>query len=279
MKRYLACALFLLLLFPSCTPLQKKEVKKEEKIKVIRVSGSKTCLPLMRILAHEFEKRNPDYKIQFLPGAHSKAGIKGVAQGILDVGAVSRQLKPEEEALGVRYYCLSLDGLAVGVSKNIKIKNITSEEIRKIYQGEITNWKEIGGPDAPIVVLDRNEDESAKIILRQYVLGEALRITPKAVKLYFESDMINALVETPNAIGYFSLGYALSEKIPVNILNLDGVEPNVKNIKEKKYKMVRPLGVVVKNNDPEVQKFLDFILSKEAKKIMEKAGFAPCLER
>lgn len=269
----------MLFLFPSCTPLPKKEVKKEEKIKVIRVSGSKTCLPLMKILAREFEKRNPDYKIQFLPGAHSKAGIKGVAQGILDVGAVSRRLKPEENALGVRYYCLSSDGLAVGVSKNIKIKNITSEEIRKIYRGEITNWKELGGPDTPIVVLDRNEDESAKIILRQYVLGDELQITPKAVKLYFESDMINALVETPNAIGYFSLGYALSEKIPVNILSFNGVEPNVKNIKKKKYKMVRPLGVVVKNNKPEVQKFLDFILSEEAGKIMEKSGFAPCSER
>ncbi len=227
MKRYLAFALFLLLFFPSCTPLQKKEVKKEEKIKVIRVSGSKTCLPLMKILAREFEKKNPDYKVQFLPGAHSNAGIKGVAQGVLDVGAVSRRLKPEEEALGVKYYSLSSDGLAIGVSKNIKIKNIASKEKRKIYRREITNWKETGGLDAPIVVLDRNEDESAKIILRQYVLGDELRITPKAVKLYFESDMINALLETPNAIGYFSLGYALSEKIPVNILNLDGVEPNI----------------------------------------------------
>jgi phosphate transport system substrate-binding protein len=269
----------LLLILPSCAPTKKEEEKGKEKVKIIRISGSKTCLPLMKILASEFEKKNPNYKIQFLPGAHSRAGIKGVAQGILDVGAVSRRLKPEEKALGVKYYCLSSDGLAVGVSKNIHLKNITSEEIRKIYRGEITNWKEIGGPDAPIVVLDRNEDESAKIILRQYILGKDLKITEKAVKLYFESDMINALIETPNAIGYFSLGYALSEKIPVNILSLNNVEPNIKNIKEKKYEMVRPLGVIVKGNEPEVQKFLNFILSEEAKKIMEEAGFAPCLSR
>jgi phosphate transport system substrate-binding protein len=262
----------------SCKTKAKDVKKAAQPRQTIRISGSGTCLPLVKLIAQAFQEKNPNIEVKFLPSGHSKAGISGVDQGILEIGAVSRRLKPTEKVLGVNYYCLSNDGLAIGTSKGLDIKGITSEAVRKIYSGEITNWQELGGPDAEIVVLDRNEDESAKIILRQYVLGKNLKITPQAINLYFESDMINAVEETSYAIGYFSLGYALSENLDINLLELDGVAPTVENILAGKYRMVRPLGIVTKKEGEAVRKFVEFALSSEAKETMKENGFAPCPE-
>ncbi len=262
----------------SCKAKPKEAEKTVQPKETIRITGSGTCLPLVKIVAQAFQEKYPEIEVRFLPSGHSSAGVKGVDQGILEVGAVSRLLKPDEEALGVNYYCLSNDGLAIGTSKGLEVKEITSQEVRKIYSGKITNWQALGGPDADIVVLDRNEDESAKIILRQYVLGKNLKITPQAINLYFESDMINAMKETSYAIGYFSLGYALSEKLDVNLLKLDGVAPTVENIIAGKYRMVRPLGIVTKNEEGAVKKFVEFALSSEAKEVMKENGFVPCPE-
>lgn len=263
----------------SCNVKPKEAKKTAPPRQTIRISGSGTCLPLVKIIAQAFQEKNPEIEVKLLLSGHSSSGIKGVDQGILEVGAVSRPLKPDEEALKVNYYCLSHDGLAIGTSKGVGIHEITSEEVRKIYSGTITNWQELGGPDAEIAVLDRNEDESAKIILRQYVLGKNFKITPRAINLYFENDMSSAMKETPHAIGYLSLGYALSENLDINLLELDGVAPTVENILSGKYKMVRPLGIVTKREEgAEIKKFVEFALSSEAKEVMKENGFAPSPE-
>lgn len=245
-----------------------------EKAKRLRISGSRTCLPLMQILAKAYEKKNPDVEIAFLPGAHSPAGIQGVHNNTLDIGSVSRELKPEEAQLGLVYKVISNDGLAIFTNKNIKITNITAEHVKEIYAGTITNWKEVGGPDAKIVVLDRAEDESAKIILREHVIGD-IKVTEGATVLYFESDMVEALETTPDAIGYLSLGYSIAKSLSLNMLSLDGVVPNISNIHNGSYKVVRPLGIVYKKNPSALTKdFLNFIFGSEGKKVMEKNGYA-----
>lgn len=245
-----------------------------EKAKRIKISGSRTCLPLMEILAHAYEKKHPDVDIIFLPGAHSSAGIQGVQNNTLDIGSVSRELKPEEAQLSLTYKVVSNDGLAIFTNQQIKLSNITIEQAKGIYAGTITKWKEVGGPDAKIVVLDRAEDESAKIILRKYVIGDT-KTTAEATVLYFESDMVEALKTTPNAIGYLSLGYSITKSLPLNVLSLDGVRPSEENVHNGSYKVVRPLGIVYKKGPKGPTKdFLDFIFSKEGKKVMEKNGYA-----
>jgi phosphate transport system substrate-binding protein len=267
-------------LVPSCErPTPKAKTTKT--VHKIVVSGSGTAFPLISLLAKAFEEENPNVKFRFLPTVHSSGGIKGVSQSTLDIGMVSRPLKPDEKRLGLKYYVFSQDGLAVATHKSVAIKNLTSTQLKEIYQGKITNWQEVGGPDQEIVVLDRNEDESAKIILRQYVLGpvDKLKVTKKAVILYYEPDMVSGLKETPYAIGYLSLGYAISRKLAINLLNLDGVAPTVENILAGKYRIVRPLGVVVKKNPGEVvKKFIKFCLSNKASLLMRRNGFAPAKE-
>ncbi|MBE0476091.1 MAG: phosphate ABC transporter substrate-binding protein [Coriobacteriia bacterium] len=246
--------------------------EKRERVSV-RVSGSGTCRPLVQILADEYQ--GGDIEFSFLPGLHSGGGIKGVANGDLDLGMVSRELTDEEKKLGLLYTALSSDGLILAVHRDVPIDGLTTEQVKAIYRGDHRDWSELGGPDLAITVLDRNEDESAKIILRKYVIGD-LRVTDRAVNLFYEPDMVDGLEKTPGAIGYFSLGYALSRDIPVRRLELDGVEASVASIEDGSYKVIRPLGVVTRVQPSDgIRAFLRWARSDETVEMMSSRGYAP----
>jgi phosphate transport system substrate-binding protein len=270
---FMAVVVAAALLLSACAP--STEVSAEHKPgEPIRVSGSGTCLPLLRLLTGAYDTDAVEFV--YLPGLHSGGGIKGVANGDLEIGAVSRELSAEEEKLGLRYTLLSRDGLVIATHPSVPLDGLTSKQVREIYEGKYSNWAELGGPDLTITILDRNEDESAKIILRKYVLGTDLTITPKAVNLYYEPDMIEGLQSTVGAIGYFSLGYGLSQDVPVHMLKLDGVEPTVANIENGTYKPIRPLGVVTAADAGEqIDRFLQWATSAKAVELIKSEGFAP----
>jgi len=233
---------------------------------------------LLRILTERYSKDHHEIEFVYLPGLHSGGGIRGVSNEDLEIGAVSRELTDEEAELGLEYVKLSDDGLVIAVHPSVEIDNITSGQLRGVYRGEYDNWAQLGGNDLPLTILDRNEDESAKIILRQYVLGPDLEISAKAVNLFYEPDMVEGLEQTPGAVGYFSLGFGLSEEVPVHYLTLDGVEASVDTIEDLSYKMVRPLGIVAKQPlAPEIEAFLTWARSEEAAVLMREKGFAPAL--
>lgn len=246
----------------------------------LRVSGSGTCLPLLRILAADVPDKS--VRMVFLPGLHTKGGVRGVTQGSLDVGALSRDLNPDERSADLRVTWLASDGLVVAVNNTVSklgVQSITRQQVRDIYAGKVTDWKQLGASASlPIVVLDRHEDESAKIILRKFILGPAaeFKVTADSVNLYYESDMVDALQTTSGAVGYFSLGYAVSQSVNVTLLPLDGVAPTVANIESGKYTVVRPLGIVTRSAAPApVRAFIDWITSDEARAIMVSKGYAP----
>ncbi|MBN2405030.1 MAG: substrate-binding domain-containing protein [Coriobacteriia bacterium] len=267
-------ALLTLSMLGGCTPAADSVSPAGDTVgEQLRVSGSGTCLPLIQILTDEYTS---DSEFVFLPGLHSGGGIKGVANADLEIGAVSRSLSDDEAALGLEYTLLSSDGLVLATHSSVTIDGLSTEQVRDIYSGVYSNWSELGGPDLPITILDRNEDESAKIILRQYVLGPDLEITPKAVNLYYEPDMIEGLQSTAGSIGYFSLGYGLSQDVPVLYMKLDGISATVENIENGTYKVVRPLGVVTAEDaSDEITAFLQWATSAEARDLMKSQGFAP----
>lgn len=247
---------------------------KISKPQTIRITGSSTCLPLLRILTTEYSKQHPEIRFLYLPGAHSAAGIQGAANGTLEIGSVSRDLKPEEAALGLEYKIISNDGLAIATHQDLTIHSITTDQVKKIYSGELTNWKDLGGPDAAIVVLDRAEDESAKVILRKYLLGDTA-VTPSASVMFLETDLIKALVTTPNSIGYLSYGAIVSDKLDVNVLSLDATKPSVVNIHNGLYEMIRPLGIVLKKSPSSATRtFIEWAEGPEGAKIMDAKGYA-----
>lgn len=238
-------------------------------------AGSGTCRPLIEVLIEGFKRRNPDVNVEFLPVTHSSGGISAAASGTADIGMVSRELKPEERELGLKYVVLSEDGLCVAVDPRLGVKRLTIAQVRRIYAGTLSDWSQAGGPKQPIIVLDRNEDESAKIIFRQYVIGQT-RVTPQAVNLFYEDETADAVQKTSGAIGYLSVGFAKVTSVTAELVALDGVKPTVENILAGRYKVVRPLGVVYDEDiSGTPRRFLEYAVSAAARSYMAKRGFAP----
>ena len=249
-------------------------VAKPDPKQTIRITGSLTCLPLLTTMATEYKRTRPNVSFLYPTGSHSAAGVKAAQDGTADIGAVSRELKPEESALGLKYFLLSNDGLVVATDSNVPLKNITSAQLTAIYSGAATNWKELGGPDAPIIVLDRSEDESAKIILRKYILGTVQNL-PSASVMFLESDMIKALTTTKNSIGYLSFGACVSQSLKLNILDLNGTTPSISTIHSGKYIMVRPLSILIKKSPaPGTLDFVNWMTSPEGQAYMNGKGYA-----
>jgi len=263
-------AILLCLVGVGCTPHTSQEPAERSRI---TVSGSGTTLPLVKLLVSTYPDRS--VKFEFLPGMHSAAAIEGVESGSVDIGLVSRDLTDEERALGLTYTLLSNDALVIAVHPSVGIQELTTEQVRDIYSGRFGNWKELGGADLPIVVLDRNEDESAKIVFREHVLGSSLEVTSSAAVLAFEPEMISALSSTPGAVGYFSLGAAVHQRVPVDVVALDGVKPSVETVRSGEYRMVRPLGIVTRPDaDTAVRAFVQWVVGPEARVAMEREGYA-----
>ncbi|PLZ89131.1 phosphate ABC transporter substrate-binding protein, partial [Fischerella muscicola CCMEE 5323] len=166
-------------------------------------------------------------------------------------------------------------GFLVATHPSVKnIINVTTEQLKGIYSGSIKNWQELGGPDAKIVILDRPKEEFAEHLLRKYYLGQDLKISSEAVVLRRESELIAAIQNTPYSIGAFSLAYAISHKLPVNHLSLNGVEPSLENIKNNKYPMVIPIGITIKKTlAKSVKEFVNYAMSQAGKEELAKHNF------
>ncbi|PMB52044.1 phosphate ABC transporter substrate-binding protein [Fischerella thermalis CCMEE 5201] len=241
----------------------------------IKIAGSNSVYPALEVLASAYEVKNPTTKVSILTPSSSKAGIAGVKDELLDIGTLSRELQQEEKADKIEYYLLAKDGFLVATHPSVKnIINVTTEQLKGIYSGSIKNWQELGGPDAKIVVLDRPKEEFAEHLLRKYYLGQDLKISSEAVVLRRESELIAAIQNTPYSIGAFSLAYAISHKLPVNHLSLNGVEPSLENIKNNKYPMVIPIGITIKKTPAKsVKEFVNYAMSQAGKEELAKHNF------
>ncbi|MEM6751877.1 MAG: substrate-binding domain-containing protein [Cyanobacteria bacterium P01_C01_bin.38] len=254
------------------------EVKTQQEIKL---GGSSSTQTAIKLLSDAYAIQNQNVKLTFLTKGQSASRIAGVKQGLRDIAGVTRKLKPEEDDGSVKYRQLATDGLVVATHPSVKgISNLTTQQLKAIYSGAVTNWQELGGPNEEIVVLDRPEDESAKRLLRKHYLGKELKNAPKAAIMRYEPELINALQNTPHSIGAFSLAHTISNKLPVNRLSLNNIEPSPENIKSGKYKMVRSIGVVWSKKPSEItQNYLDFAFSEKGAEILSDSGFVPSTQK
>lgn len=257
--------------------ITQSEVQTQQEIRIV---GSSSTYQAAKILAKAYKDKTRNVKFIFLPKSQSYSGIAGVKRGIVDIGTVSRTLKPEEDDASIVYREFAKDALLVGTHPSVEgVNNLQTSQLKAIYSGKVTNWQELGGSNAKIVVLDRPEDESGKRLLREYYLGKELKNAPEAVIMRYEPELINALNNTPYSIGTFSLAYAISNKLSVNHLSLNSIKAIPENVKVGKYKMVRKLGVVCsKKPTAKTQAFLDFIFSTEGQEVLRKSGFVPSTE-
>ncbi len=241
----------------------------EGNVSKITVSGSTSVGPTMEILAEAYQKNN-DVKIEVQqPG--SSAGIKNTIEGTSDLGMASRDLK-DEEAGSVEGTQMAIDGIAVITNTVNKVENLTMEQVKDIFTGKITNWKEVGGNDAEIVVVSREEGSGTRDGFQEILDFESKDLV-KSAQISDGSGNVKSTVEgNENAISYISFGYV---KDGIKSVKIDGVEANDDNVLADKYPISRPFLIVSKKDglSEAAKGFVDFILSEEGQNIVAEEGF------
>ena len=232
----------------------------------ISISGSTSVGPLMEKITEIYEEKNSDLSIE-INQVGSSAGIKDTINNISEIGMSSRELKDGEKK-EVSGTPIAYDGIAVITNVNNPIKNLTIDQIRDIYTGKITNWKEIdGGEDAEIVVTSREDGSGTRDAFQELIKYSSEELRGNAMIANGNGGLKQMVVGNKNAVAFVSFEY-LDDS--VNIVNVDGVEPTADSVRSGEYKISRPFLLVTKdaNLTENGEKLIDYILSDEGQKIV-----------
>ena len=238
----------------------------------VAANGSTSMEAVIIGLQEGFKSVQPGITVNYT-GSGSGAGITGVLEGSCDLGLSSRALSDEEKAEGAVENIVAKDGVAIIINPENPVTDLSTEQIAKIYTGEITNWSEVGGEDAPIAVLGRDAASGTR-----GAFEEILGIEDKCVYLneYASTgDVVGNVASNPNAIGYASLS-AVDETVSAVAIN--GVVPTEETVADGSFEIQRPFVIVTVEGaelSPAAQAFLDYALSAEAAPIIEAAGVVP----
>lgn len=241
----------------------------------IVIAGSTSVQPLSEELAKTYMEANEGVTIT-VQGGGSGQGAKSIAEGIAQIGALSREVKDEEKDSVGNEYVIALDGVGLIVHKDVKADDLTIEQIRDIYLGEITNWKEVGGDDVEISVVSREEGSGTRgafVELTGVEEDDEDRTTDNALIQSSTGAVVKTVAETPNSIGYVSLE-AIDDT--VKTVKVEGVEPSNETVLDGTYKIKRPfIYITPADENPEAVKFIEFVMSDEGKAAIEENGFIP----
>ena len=238
----------------------------------ISVAGSTTVQPLAEKLAEAFKAKNPGVQID-IQGGGSSVGVKSAGEGTVDIGTASREVKPEElqKYPDLKVFTIAQDGIAIVTHPEVPVSNLTKSQVRDIFAGKITNWKDVGGPDKPIIVISREEGSGTRSAFEELVMGKDVVIFDKAILQASNGAVRTTVSTTPNSIGYLSFGY-LDQS--VKTLSIEGVEATEANAASGKYPVVRPLVMLTKGEPTGVVKaWLDYILGAEGQALVSKEGY------
>ena len=236
----------------------------------ISMVGSTSMEKLANALSEAFMEEYPDVTVtaEFVG---SGAGIEAVTNGTADIGNSSRSLKDEEKAAGVVENVVAIDGIAVCVDPANEVADLTKEQLTNIYNGTVTNWKEVGGADEPIIVIGREAGSGTRGAFEELV--DLVDGCKYANELDSTGAVIAKVASTPGAIGYASLD-ALDDS--VKALSLEGVEATAENIKAGNYFLSRPFVMATKGEISEqndlVQAWFDYVMGDEGQQIASEVG-------
>ena len=235
----------------------------------VATDGSTSMKSVIGALGESFQNANSGVTFTYNPTG-SGSGIQAVSEGRCDIGLASRSLKDDEKSSGLTETVLAYDGIAVVVSPENPVSDLTIEQIADIYTGKITNWKDVGGSDAEIVLIGREAGSGTRDGF------ESITGTEEACQYRQEltstGDVIATVSQNPNAIGYASLS---AVKDTVKALSVGGVAPSEDTVKDGSYVIQRPFVLVTKDGvtlSPAAQAFFDYATSAEAAPIIAQAG-------
>lgn len=243
----------------------------------IIVKGSTTVLPIMQKAAEVFMAQNPGVEIE-ISGGGSSNGIKALIDGSLDICMASRSIKDKEvEAIKAKghetiTHVVALDAILPIVSKSNPINDLTIDQLRAIFEGNVTNWKELGGNDEEIVVISRDTSSGTYESWQHFVMGKT-RVTPAALLQASSGAVLQTVAKNSKAIAYDGIGYVDDS---VKGLLVNGIVGNANTANDGTFPLTRDLFVYTAGQPEGVTKsFLDFIKGEAGQKIVEQVGFIP----
>ena len=236
----------------------------------VTTGGSTSVEKVILAMQESFMNANPGVDVTYDPTG-SGAGITGASEGTLDIGLSSRALKEDETGLvGTTF---ALDGIAIIVNNENTVTDLSLEQIKGLADGTITNWSEVGGPDAPVVLIGREAGSGTRDGFESIVGVEDVCVYDQ--ELTSTGAVIAAVAANPNAFGYVSLA---SVDDTVKMVTVDGVTASEETVKDGSYKIQRPFVFVTKDGEElsaQAQAFYDFALSEDAAELIAAAGAVP----
>ena len=237
----------------------------------VTTGGSTSLESVIGILTEAFKEIQPNVDVTYDPTG-SGAGITGASEGTLDIGLSSRALKDDEaETLDATVF--ALDGIAIVVNNENTVEDLSLEQIKGLATGEITNWSEVGGPDAPVVLVGREAGSGTRDGFESIVGVEDACVYEQ--ELTSTGAVLAAVAANPNAFGYASLS-AVDDQ--VKAVTVDGVEASEATVQDGTYTIQRPFVFVTKKGETlsdAAQAFIDFAISGDADDLIAQAGAVP----
>jgi phosphate transport system substrate-binding protein len=241
----------------------------------LKIDGSTTVLPIAQKGAEVFMKKHADIKI-FVSGSGSGNGIKALMDGTTDIATSSREAKEKEvtsakeKNVVLTGHKVALDGIVPVVHPSMKINDITTEQLRDIYNGKIKSWKELGGPDRPVSVVSRDTSSGTYEVWEEKILkGDKVR--PDALLVASNGQAVQTVAQNKFAIGYIGIGYIDKSS---KVLKVNGKTASASTVRDGSWPISRPLFMYT-NGKPAgtIAKFIDFMLSKDGQKVVNEVKY------
>lgn len=243
----------------------------------VSVSGSTTVLPLGEALAEAFNAQSADYNT-LVTGGGTGAGITATAEGRSDVAMASREVTADEKnKYGDKFQenGIGYDGVCIAVSKQIYdagVTKLTKDQVKEIYAGNITNWKQVGGPDRQIYAIAREQGSGTRDTFNELIMGSTKAQTKESTVAQGSAEVKTAITGSYKAIGYLGFSYVRDDAM--GVITLDGVKPTVQSIKDGSYLLHRHLYLYTFGDPkPGAKAYIDFAKSAAGQKIAEENSF------
>ena len=235
----------------------------------LTLTGASTVAPLMADIAKRFEQANPHVRVDVQTGGSSR-GVADARNGLADIGMVSRALKPDEADL--QAHTVAMDGVSLILHRSNPVRSLTDAQLKAIYTGQLTNWKDLGGQDRAITVVNKAEGRSTLELFLSYTGLKNSAIKAQVV-IGDNQQGIKSVAANPGAIGYVSIGAAefeASHKTPIQLLPLRGVAASVAQVRAGTFPLARPLNLVTRGAPTGLaQRFVRFATSSAVNDVVQ----------
>ena len=239
------------------------------------LTGSSTIAPLAMEIGKLFERKNPNVQVNVQTGGSSR-GITDVRKGLNDIGMASRTLKKSEKKL--YSFTIAKDGVCIILHKSSVINKLTKQQVIDIFTGKINNWKEVGGQNEKITVVNKAEGRATLEVFTKFYGLKNKNIIAHVV-IGDNEQGIKTVIGNKNAIAYVSIGtaeYNVKHGVAIKLLATNNVTANIKNLANGSFPIFRPLNLITKVQPLGlVKKFIEFARSKQVEKIIQEYYFVP----